>query len=87
MVSDKDLLMQIERYKDIRRELDRNALAEQARARHAETMPFLIQALGFLWNWLMAVRCKLIERRAKMSAAPADSPCQSQDAAAAPSLL
>lgn len=86
MISDKDLWMQRERYRDIRREIDREALARQAAAGLKRT-PLLVRAIAFLQNWVEQARCRLVERYGQVARRPVSSPCHPQDVGPVPSPL
>ncbi len=52
MLSDKDFLMQAERYKDIRREVGRDALVRQALAGRPKRAPLVLRGIVAVWHYL-----------------------------------
>ncbi len=75
MLSDKDYLMHRERYKDIRREFESEALVRQALAGRPKRAPLVFRGIVALgnylhgaWNWVnppeREVRARPVRRRA-----------------------
>ncbi len=54
MLSDKDVVMQVERYKDLRRQVERDAQVRQALAGRPRGTPLALRAIAALRNCLVA---------------------------------
>ncbi len=52
MLSDKDFLIQVERYKDIQREVERDALVQQALAGRPKRAPLVFRGIVAVWHYL-----------------------------------
>lgn len=77
MLSDKDVLIQIERHKDLRREAEQDALVRQALAAQGKRQFWLMRAITYLTNRISDLRCWFLKRSVSVTGISRRDPCQS----------
>lgn len=75
MLSDKHVLMQIERYKDLHRELEHDALVQEASSGKGKRRPWLLRAIRWELDRINDLRCWLKRRFAAVETISINDPC------------